>query len=504
MWVSLVVILPLLWKSITCQLAGYSIRVSRNVGVQEGLCVTIPCTFIADSRNTFSNSSGYWIQIKEFLSPYYIVATNNKSSDVNKTNFHLTGNPYTGDCTLTITDARKGDEGGYYFRFEESKNSAVRYNYHVKSTTTITVTDLTDEPVISDFGTMIAGINKTLTCAPPGNCPATNLTFQWKKSNVDGVWKENSSTVTFIPSTDDHQENITCEMTNTKGNTTRKTIFLDVYSPPGNKGITGQSSEAKYRDIAIAFICGMIITTIFVLLYKLITRKKMGKKKNYVRAKEPSERTEPPANEKSGHNAEEAPDNNTELDPSGVPSKGDLNYSTVAFTPKPSKVKSSQPESEYAEIKGKKKLRQGRCTLIASLINLHMLNREESMCPLHKTLTGAFLTSHSTTKGINMKSLLCRHHISCSSGKFCKQFKKLLYSSHTEFWSDLHGAQAEVLILCIAEPLGKSTFLPDIKTEQSISLAWTLKVSVLSGLRPCLVQLVLAESTLLSHAQRTP
>ncbi|XP_073513728.1 sialic acid-binding Ig-like lectin 14 isoform X2 [Phyllobates terribilis] len=354
MWVSLVIILTLLWKSVTCQVTAapyYAIQVSPDVSVQEGLCVTIPCTFAADSRNTFSNSTGYWIRVKAPLTPLYIVATNNKSSEVQKVNFHLTGNLDTGDCTLTITDARKEDEETYFFRFEESKESTVKYGY-IRNATTITVTDLTDEPVISDFGTLIAGIKKTLTCAPPGNCPATSLTFQWKKSNVDGVWK-NSSTVTFTPSTDDHQENITCEMTNTKGKTTRKTILLDVYPPPGSIGITGQSSEDKYRDIAIAFVCGMTITTLFVLLYKLIRRKKMCKKKNYVREKEPSERTEPPANEKHGHNTEEETYNNTELDPSGVPSKDDLHYSTVAFTAKPSKVKSSQPESEYAEIKAK-------------------------------------------------------------------------------------------------------------------------------------------------------
>ncbi|XP_073511421.1 myeloid cell surface antigen CD33-like [Phyllobates terribilis] len=306
MWVSLVFILPLLWKSITCQLAGYSIRVSPDVSVQEGLCVTIPCTFTADNKKTFSNSTGYWIRKKEPLYPYYTIARNNKFSDVRKTNFHLMGNPDTGDCTLTITDARKEDEGTYVFRIEESKGSKVRYNY-IRDTVTITVTDLTEEPVISDFGTLIAGIKKTLTCGPPINCPATSLTFQWRKSNVDGVWK-NSSAVTFTPSTDDHQENITCKMTNTKGKTTNKTIFLDVYllscSPPGNTGSSGQSSEAKYRDISIAFLCGMTITTLFALLYKLITRKKMDKKKNYVRAKEPSERTDLPTNKKSGPNAE--------------------------------------------------------------------------------------------------------------------------------------------------------------------------------------------------------
>ncbi|XP_044130097.1 sialic acid-binding Ig-like lectin 7 [Bufo gargarizans] len=155
----------------------------------------------------------------------YVVATNDKSSDAQKTNFNLMGNPDSGDCTLTITDARREDEGVYYFRFQESKDSAVKYNYY-KVTTAIKVTDLTEEPVISDVGSLIAGVNKTVTCAPLRNCPGNSLAFQWKKSNVAGIWK-NSSTITFTPSIEDDQETITCEMTSSSGKTTQKHIYLN-------------------------------------------------------------------------------------------------------------------------------------------------------------------------------------------------------------------------------------------------------------------------------------
>ncbi|XP_073511857.1 sialic acid-binding Ig-like lectin 13 isoform X2 [Phyllobates terribilis] len=551
MRISILVILPLFWKGITCQLAGYSIRVSPDVGVQEGLCVTIPCTFIADSRKTFSNSTGYWIQIwkKEPLSPYYIVATNNKSSKVQKSNFHLTGNPDTGDCTLTITDARKEDEETYYYRFEESKESKVKYGYNKEATTAITVTDLTEEPVISDLGTVNAGINKTLTCFPPRNCSPTSLNFQWKKSDVADVWMKNSSTVTFTPSLNDHQKNITCEVTSSKGNTTRKNVLLDVCCPtiigitwdivggkkknktenivrteegasvilkclvesnltlhiiwtneksdnlqngtgkylelelnsmttnhsgvytcsvmtdyvikstninvtvqypPRNMEITIQSSKGEklpanqsviinqteslslvcnvdgnppasvvwvkgevevetnksassaiinvtssiidvyrclawnafglkeqriqvgikhnitslkpdishspYLGIALAFLCGLGISILIILVYKLITRKKWRKGKSYKRAKEPSASQELPENEiymnvsNTEHKAEESADASAQLDPSGVTSDDELHYSTIAFTAKPSKVPPSQPETEYAEI----------------------------------------------------------------------------------------------------------------------------------------------------------
>lgn len=139
MWVSLVVILPLFWIGVTCQrmyIPGYSIQVSSSVTVQEGLCVTIPCTFTANGRKTFSNSFGYWKRVSNID---YTVATNDKSSDVIQTNFYLTGNPDTGDCSLTIADARKEDEGTYFFRFVESKDSPVIYGYHRDIKTNIIV-----------------------------------------------------------------------------------------------------------------------------------------------------------------------------------------------------------------------------------------------------------------------------------------------------------------------------------------------------------------------------
>ncbi|XP_069802866.1 sialic acid-binding Ig-like lectin 12 [Dendropsophus ebraccatus] len=242
-------------------ISGYSIDVDSCISVQEGLCVTIPCTFTADGRNTFSNSHGYWRR-----TPYesdYIVATNDKSSDVKKPNFYLTGNPDTGDCTLTITDAGREDNGSYYFRFEGSKESPVKYHYVREKTTTITVTDLSEEPVISDLGTVTAGIDKTVTCSLPGNCSATSFVFQWKKSDVSGIWKT-SPTITFTPSLDDHQKTITCEITNSKGKTTKKTILLDVY-------------ESKFT---IGLLIGGTIIAIAILFFGIIFFVRRNKKKS--------------------------------------------------------------------------------------------------------------------------------------------------------------------------------------------------------------------------------
>ncbi|XP_072011070.1 myeloid cell surface antigen CD33-like isoform X2 [Engystomops pustulosus] len=343
-WVRLVVMLPLFWIGVTCQVPGYSITVNSSVSVQEGLCVSIPCTFTADYSNTFTGSTGYWYQ----YNGNNIVASNDKSYPGVKNNFHLTGNPDTGDCSLTISDARGGDRGIYYFRYEDRKDSTKRYSYTNSGETTprITVTDLTDEPVVSDLGTVIAGVEKTVTCSPPRNCPATSLTFQWRKSNVPGIWRENSANITFTPSLDDDNTTITCEMSHSKGKTTQRTIHLHVYN------------KVSYRYIAIGIISGLSVITIIILLYKVIKMKKHTKSSNYSKAEEPSASADPTTDvicSESDHKAKEVTDKerNPDTKCAKPDQEEDVQYTAVVFRPKPSNLPSEEPGVEYAQIQVK-------------------------------------------------------------------------------------------------------------------------------------------------------
>lgn len=100
----------------------YSIQVNQAVKIPQTLCAIVPCKFTADSREEFLNSTGYWKQGLD------IVASTDMSAGT-KQNFHAIGDPNNGDCTLKITNAKKEDEGTYFFRFEESKDSINKYNY---------------------------------------------------------------------------------------------------------------------------------------------------------------------------------------------------------------------------------------------------------------------------------------------------------------------------------------------------------------------------------------
>ncbi|XP_068097641.1 sialic acid-binding Ig-like lectin 8 isoform X2 [Hyperolius riggenbachi] len=216
-----------LWRDCVCQSsrAGYSLQVDLIVMVQEGLCANIPCQFTANNRNKFTQSIGYWK-----MDIGTIAASSNRSIEGVKPNFHMTGDPDVGDCTLVITDARKQDSGTYFFRFEESRDSVNQYNY-IANKITVQVTEFTQKPEINILKEMVANQEVTLTCSLPGSCPEVEPVVTWWKDTSDVVWEGPSMTLT--PSLLDHQTSITCEVALPKVSSfSRRTVVLDVQYAP--------------------------------------------------------------------------------------------------------------------------------------------------------------------------------------------------------------------------------------------------------------------------------
>ncbi|XP_058441999.1 sialic acid-binding Ig-like lectin 9 isoform X16 [Marmota monax] len=234
----LLLLLPLLQGCVWVEgqggydLQDYTLKVPREVTVQEGLCVHVPCQFSYPwSRWTKRDPAhGYWFRGRDTMTDAP-VATNNRDRKVRKETqgrFHLLGDPRTDNCSLSIRDARKTDTGTYYFRVERG---GLRYNY-LYDMVSVRVTALTHTPDILVPGTLESGRPSNLTCSVPWACEqGTPPTFSWVGPSVSSLDPRttHSSVLTLTPRPQDHGTNLTCQVTLPGARVTRtKTVHLNI------------------------------------------------------------------------------------------------------------------------------------------------------------------------------------------------------------------------------------------------------------------------------------
>ncbi|XP_077649453.1 sialic acid-binding Ig-like lectin 13 [Urocitellus parryii] len=221
---------------------GYTLKVPREVTVQEGLCVHVPCQFSYpwSSWTNWDPAHGSWFRGRDRRTDPP-VATNNPDRKVREETqgrFHLLGNPRTDNCSLSIRDARKTDAGSYYFRVERGR---LRFNY-VHDMVSVNVTALTHTPDILVPGTLESGRPSNLTCSVPWACEqGTPPTFSWEGPSVSSLGPNiiHSSVLTLTPRPQDHGTNLTCQVTLPGASVTRtKTVHLNVSYSPQNLSVT--------------------------------------------------------------------------------------------------------------------------------------------------------------------------------------------------------------------------------------------------------------------------
>ncbi|XP_072463956.1 sialic acid-binding Ig-like lectin 13 isoform X2 [Notamacropus eugenii] len=233
-------LLSLLWRATISQNTEYGINVQNTVTVQEGLCVSIPCSFYYPQR--YKNNKEvhvYWYYTNFWKS--YLAATNDPQKSVHtwaKDRFLLTGDPQMDNCSLHVERAQKNDHGSYSIQVKK-KNM----DQDCTNTISIRVADLTQKPKVYIPKILVSGHQVNLSCTVPGACLGTRITFLWTGTALSSHRFDSqdltSSQLLFAPQPQDHGTSLTCRVTfKNPSVTTETTAQLRIFYPPQNMKIT--------------------------------------------------------------------------------------------------------------------------------------------------------------------------------------------------------------------------------------------------------------------------
>lgn len=238
-------LLATLWGGSRALDTRYWLQVQREVRVQEGLCVLVPCSFSypRDGWDDSTPALGYWYKDSRVsMASDYVVAVNNQKKWVHRSTqdrFQLVGDPQSMSCSLLIKEAKWEDSGKYYFRVE--RGSKVKFNYK-NFEFSLEVTAQPQEPDVYIPETLEPGRQATAICVTRGSfegCPTP--TVSWRGAALSSLvpGTPHFSVLTLTPSPQDHGSSLTCRVEfSRRGESAERTVQLNVAYAPRNLEIS--------------------------------------------------------------------------------------------------------------------------------------------------------------------------------------------------------------------------------------------------------------------------
>ncbi|XP_039475252.1 hemicentin-1-like [Oreochromis aureus] len=208
----------------------------RELTAQAGLCVVIPCSFTTADEFTPTHTVWYKCDASQHsCSDADIIFHSNKNTDKKaQAGFEgrvsrLEPDVSQKNCSIIINDLKESDSGSYQLRVTGELNGK-QDGFTFIPRVTVSVKGLNQKPTVM-IPTLTEGQQATLTCTAPGLCSGSvpEITWTWrgaggtesyitgnstafKTESLTTFTQRHESTLTFNPSSENHNTNVTCKV----------------------------------------------------------------------------------------------------------------------------------------------------------------------------------------------------------------------------------------------------------------------------------------------------
>nr|XP_024660031.1 sialic acid-binding Ig-like lectin 5 [Maylandia zebra] len=208
----------------------------QELTAEAGLCVVIPCSFTTADEFTPKHTVWYECEASQHsCSDADIIFHSNKNTE-KKAQAEFEGrvsrlepDVTQKNCSIIINDLKESDSGSYQLRVTGELNGK-QDGFTFIPRVTVSVKGLNQKPTVM-IPTLTEGQQATLTCTAPGLCSGSvpQITWTWRgaggtESYITGnstafktegltpFTQRHVSTLTFNPSSENHNTNVTCKV----------------------------------------------------------------------------------------------------------------------------------------------------------------------------------------------------------------------------------------------------------------------------------------------------
>ncbi|XP_068179324.1 sialic acid-binding Ig-like lectin 10 [Antennarius striatus] len=232
-----------------CQV-GFCINLIETITAEAGLCTVIPCSFT--SGYGFTPQNMVWFkceQSKPKCAESDMIFHPNKNKKI-QSGFRgrvslLEPDVSWRNCSIAISDLTESDSGSYQLRVNGLSWRGTQDGFSFPYRVTLSVKALTQKPTLM-VPPLTEGLQTTLTCIAPGLCSGSDpkFTWAWTKTGNDSyvtgnitdnnmenqasVARKHTSNLTFNPSAEHHNTNVTCKVNFADNSTTEETASMTV------------------------------------------------------------------------------------------------------------------------------------------------------------------------------------------------------------------------------------------------------------------------------------